>query len=47
MGLLNFVWGIYTELQDCMYQAAHGRPDGSLTATGKVCKIGWDENKAT
>ena len=24
MGLLIFVWGIYTELQNCMYQMAHG-----------------------
>jgi hypothetical protein len=23
MGLLIFVWGIYTELQNCMYQTAH------------------------
>jgi hypothetical protein len=24
MGLLICVWGIYTELQNCMYQTAHG-----------------------
>jgi hypothetical protein len=24
MGLLIFVWGIYAELQNCMYQTAHG-----------------------
>jgi hypothetical protein len=24
MGLLIFVWDIYTELQSCMYQTAHG-----------------------
>ena len=24
MGLLIFVWGIYIELQNCMYQTAHG-----------------------
>ena len=24
MGLLIFVWGIYTELEYCMYQTAHG-----------------------
>jgi hypothetical protein len=24
MGLLIFVWGIYTELQNCMYHTAHG-----------------------
>ena len=24
MGLLIFVWGIYTELQNCMHQMAHG-----------------------
>ena len=24
MGLLIFVWDIYTELQNCMYQTAHG-----------------------
>jgi hypothetical protein len=23
-GLLIFVWGIYTELQNCMHQTAHG-----------------------
>ncbi len=24
MGLLIFVWDIYTELQNCMYQTTHG-----------------------
>ena len=24
MGLLIFVWGVYTELQNCMYQTSHG-----------------------
>ena len=24
MGLLIFVWGIHTELQNCMHQTAHG-----------------------
>jgi hypothetical protein len=27
MGLLIFVWGIYTELQNCMYQTSHALPN--------------------
>ena len=44
MGLLIFVWGIYTELQNCMYQTAHGPClSQSLCDVGhiddSICKI--------
>ena len=38
MGLLIFAWGIYTELQNCMYQTAHG-PYLSQSLLSKFSKM--------
>ena len=38
MDLLIFAWGIYTELQNCMYQTAHG-PCLSQSLLSKFSKM--------
>jgi len=43
MGLLIFVWGIYTELQNCMYQTAHASafPNHCLMSVIYILKLSY------
>jgi hypothetical protein len=47
MGLLIFVWDIYTELQSCMYQTAHGPCLSQSLGWKKFPEIPMDPQQVT